>query len=111
MDNMTIEEQFLHNKEIKDNVALCITDMINVINAHNNEDNKIECFDLFKEIQDILESYDVHMDDFTDTIEQVQYSETRMKMAKLLSEHKYDGGLYSVKPSSKLYYKSQKWNM
>lgn len=81
------------NKEIRDKVALCVSEVMGVINDHKY--GKEECTDMMDELEYILNFHDLHLDDFTEHLE--KYPTVKYKLAEILAEHKYDSGLFVPK--------------
>lgn len=84
------DEEFLYNKELKENCTICLDKILKCI-------KKEEDVDIFDYIIETLNNHDIHLDDFTDTLLLPQNNTGKYIIAKKLAEQKYDSGLFNDK--------------
>lgn len=86
-------DDFEYNKELKESLAQCLSTILKKIK------NKEEV-DYFELIQDSCKEFDIHLDDFTDYINQPQMCSAKATITYALAEQKYDRGLFKNKTRS-----------
>lgn len=82
--------EFEYNKELKESLSKCLSNILKKIR------NKEE-LDYFELIQESCKEYDIHLDDFTDYINQPQLCSAKATITYALAEQKYDRGLFQNK--------------
>lgn len=86
-------------KEIKDKMALCVSEIVGIIDDHHK--GKEECPDIFEDLNYILGFHDLHMEDFTQYLD--NYPTVKYKLAEILAEQRYDRGLFTPKKNKGLF--------
>lgn len=88
---LTKKEIRTSNIEVKEKSALCIKKLMRIIENHHT--GKEESEDILEDIMNVLDEYDLHMDDFINTLNETPT--VKSKIADVLKLHKHDSGLYN----------------